>query len=146
MISATIVEGHRVASGMNGNPLFPGGTLRMQLPFFLERGLDLSRFHLGTLNVSIAPMKYRIGEARHTFREVKWHPTEPAEDFSFFDVVLHREGEAPVKGFVYFPHPETKPTHFQKADVLELLLPWTEGLGYGTRIGIEVPEWQMRFE
>ncbi|GEP43663.1 hypothetical protein [Brevifollis gellanilyticus] len=118
----------------------------MQLPFFLERGLDLSGFYLGTLNVSIAPMRYRVGEARHTPREVKWHPTEPAEDFSFFDVVVHREGEAPVAGFVYFPHPDTKPTHFQKADVLELLLPWTEGLGYGTRIGMEVPEGQMRFE
>jgi hypothetical protein len=23
--------------------------------------------------------------------------------------------------------------HFQKPDVLELLLPWTEGLGYGTK-------------
>lgn len=146
MIPATIVQGHRVASGQNGNPLFPGGTLRMQLPLFAERGLDLRGFHLGTLNVSIAPMSYRVGKAKHTFREVKWHPTEPAEDFSFFDVVVHREAETPVEGFVYFPHPDTKPTHFQKADVLELLLPWTEALGYGTRIWIEVPGEQMKFE
>ncbi len=131
---------------MNGNPLFPGGTLRMQLPFFLERGLDLSGFHLGTLNVSIAPVRYRVGKARHTFGEVKWHPTEPAEDFSFFDVVVHRDDGAPVAGFVYFPHPDTKPTHFQKADVLELLLPWVEGLGYGRTVRLVVPEEQMRFE
>ena len=30
MIPAVIVQGHRVASGLNGNSKFPGGTLRMQ--------------------------------------------------------------------------------------------------------------------
>ena len=39
---ARIVPGHRVASGQNGNPLFPGGTLKMQTPFFQALGLDLS--------------------------------------------------------------------------------------------------------
>jgi len=146
MIPATIVQGHRVASGLNGNPLFPGGTMRMQVPFFKERGLDLSRFHLGTLNVSTAPLCYEVVQARHTFRDLKWHPTEPAEDFSFFDVVVHRDDGPAVEGFIYFPHPDTKPTHFQKPDVLELLLPWTEGLGYGTRIHLDVPAGQMRFE
>lgn len=43
---ATIIQGHRVASGLNGNPAFPGGTLRMQAPFFKARGLDLSLIHI----------------------------------------------------------------------------------------------------
>lgn len=143
MISATIVQGHRVASGLNGNPRFPGGTLRMQLPFFKELGLDLSAFYPGTLNVSIAPLSYRVVRPRHTFRALKWHPEDPAEDFSFFDVTVHRELAASVKGWIYFPHPDTKPVHFQKPDVLELLLPWAEGLSYGTKIKLEVPEEQM---
>jgi hypothetical protein len=146
MISATIIQGHRVASGLNGNPRFPGGTMRMQLPFFRELGLDLSGYHLGTLNVSIAPMSYRVVQPKWTFRALKWHPTEPAEDFSFFDVIVHRDDGDAVNGLIYFPHPETKPEHFQKPDVLELLLPWTEGLGYGTKIRLEVPEGQMRIE
>jgi hypothetical protein len=146
MISATIVQGHRVASGLNGNPLFPGGTMRMQLPFFKECGLDLSSFHPGTLNVSIAPLRYRVVKPKHMFRDLKWHPTEPAEDFSFFDVIVHRDNAPPVAGYIYHPHPETKPKHFQKPDVLELLLPWTEGLKYGTRIQLEVPAGQMWFE
>lgn len=146
MIPATIVQGHRVASGLNGNPRFPGGTLRMQLPFFAALGLDLSSFYPGTLNVSIAPKGYRVVGPRHTFRALKWHPEDAAEDFSFFDVTVHREGSEPVKGWIYFPHPDTKPVHFQKPDVLELLLPWTEGLGYGTKITLEVPEEQMVFE
>lgn len=146
MISATIVQGHRVASGLNGNPRFPGGTVRMQMPFFQALGLDLSGYYPGTLNVSIAPLSYRVVRPRHTFRAVKWHPTEPAEDFSFFDVTVHRESGEPVRGWVYYPHPDTKPEHFQKPDVLELLLPWTDGLSYGTSLHLEVPEEQMMFE
>lgn len=57
---ARIVPGHHVASGQNGNPLFPGGTLKMQKPFFQALGLDLSPYHVGTLNVSIAPLRYRV--------------------------------------------------------------------------------------
>jgi hypothetical protein len=145
IISARIVQGHRVASGQNGNPLFPGGTLKMQLPHFQARGLDLSRFHLGTMNVSIAPLHYRVVAPRLIFRAVKWHPTEPAEDFSFFDVRLLREEAPAVDGFIYFPHPETKPTHFQKPDVLELLFPFVQGLNYGTMIRLEIPSTQMQF-
>lgn len=58
---------------------------------------------------------------------------------------MHRDGAPPVRGFVYFPHPDTKPEHFQKPDVLELLLPWMEGLGYGNNIRLEVPAEQMQF-
>lgn len=146
MIPATIVQGHRVASGLNGNPRFPGGTLRMQMPFFAELGLDLSAFYPGTLNVSIAPLSYRVVQPRHTFRGLKWHPEDPAEDFSFFDVTVHRDGAEPVRGWIYHPHPDTKPVHFQKSDVLELLLPLTEGLSYGTKIMLEVPAEQMMIE
>ena len=98
-ITARLVEGHRVASGLNGNPRFPGGTLRMQTPHFQERGLDISKLYVGTLNVSIAPLSYRVVKARHTFTNVNWHPTEPAEDFSFFDVrVVCPDGTA-VAGY-----------------------------------------------
>ncbi|MDP1591500.1 MAG: hypothetical protein Q8M07_27335 [Prosthecobacter sp.] len=117
----------------------------MQLPFFKELGLDLSVFHLGTLNVSIAPLSYRVVQPKWTFQKVKWHPTEPAEDFSFFDVTVHRDGAPPVNGFIYHPHPDTKPEHFQSPDVLELLLPWTDGLGYGSKLRLDVPAAQMTF-
>ncbi|MEZ5385194.1 MAG: hypothetical protein R3F13_06745 [Prosthecobacter sp.] len=142
---ATIVPGHRVASGLNGNPRFPGGTIRMQAPHFAAQGLDLSGFHFGTVNVSIAPRSYRVKTPRHLFRSLKWHPVEPAEDFSIFDVTVELEDHQSVSGLIYHPHPDTKPEHFQKPDVLELLLPWTEGLAYGMNIMLEVPEEQMEF-
>jgi hypothetical protein len=145
-IPATIVRGHRVASGLNNNPRFPGGTLRMQAPHFLARGLDLSGFHTGTLNVSIAPLRYRVVQPRHTFHAVQWHPVEPAEDFSFFEVNVLLPNGAPLPGLIYFPHPDTKPEHFQQPDVLELLLPWTAGLAYGMKVSLQVPRDQMVFE
>ena len=51
-----------------------------------------------------------------------------------------------MAGLIYFPHPATKPEHFQKPDVLELLLPWSEGLAYGTKIRLDVSPEQMIFE
>ncbi|MES2924793.1 MAG: hypothetical protein V4819_24780 [Verrucomicrobiota bacterium] len=145
-IAARVVPGHQVASGQNGNPRFPGGTLRMQDPYFKALGLDLGVYHPGTLNVSIAPRRYRASRARHTFHGVKWHPTEPAEDFSFFDVRLILADSSRVDGLIYYPHPDTKPEHFQQPDVLELLLPFIEGLNYGAELILEIPAGQMVIE
>ncbi len=146
IISASIVRGHQVASGLNGDARFPGGTLRMQMPYFLQHGLDISHLYPGTLNVSVAPMRYRVIRPRNTFYNVKWHPTEPAEDFSFFSVEVLRTGQPPVAGFIYYPHPETKPEHFQEPDVLELWLPFIPGLDYGAELKLKIPASQMAFE
>jgi hypothetical protein len=143
-VSATIVPGYQVASGANANPRFPGGTLRMQLPFFSALGLDLSAYHLATLNLSIAPVRYQVVAPRLTFRKVKWHPTELAEDFSFFDCKLHMPSREPVPALIYYPHPDTKPEHFQPDELLEVLAPFIEGISYGMRLMLEVPEEQMR--
>ena len=146
IITARLVEGHRVASGLNGDARFPGGTLRMQTPHFQERGFDISHLYLGTLNASIAPLSYRVVKARHTFTNVKWHPTEPAEDFSFFDVRVTCPDGTAVAGYIYYPHPDTKPEHFQQPDVLELLLPFVRGLSYGMALRLEVSADQMVIE
>ena len=146
LVPARIVRGHQVASGLNGDPRFPGGTVRMQLPHFAARGLDLTPFYPGTLNVTIAPRHYRVIRPRHTFRAVQWHPTEPAEDFSFFDVRLLRADPHPVPGLIYYPHPDTKPEHFQQPDVLELLLPFVDGLAVATEIALQISTEQMIIE
>ena len=118
----------------------------MQQPYFLARGLDIGVFHRGTLNVSIAPLHYRVVGPRLTFRDVQWHPIDPKEDFSFFDFHLLRPGQAPLAGLIYYPHPDTKPKHFQAPDVLELLLPYVEGLHYGMELTLEIPSGQMHIE
>lgn len=145
-ISVRVVAGHQVASGRNGDPRFPGGTLRMQAPHLLALGFDISPYHAGTINVSLAPRRYQAVKAPITFRQVKWHPTEPAEDFSFFDVRVLRSENSPLDGKIYYPHPDTKPEHFQQPDVLELLLPFMEGLSTGTTLILEIPKEQLLIE
>ena len=145
-VPAVLVPGYQVASGNNGNPRFPGGTLRMQTPHFAALGVDLTAFHRGTLNVQISPRRPRVVRPRLTLRSVRWHPTEPAEDFSFFDVRLLPPGVKPVSGLIYYPCPETKPEHFQDPGVLELLLPFVAGLSYGMDLLLEIPAAQMLIE
>jgi hypothetical protein len=111
----------------------------MQIPHFLERGVDLRSFHPATLNVSVAPRAIRLARPDITLREVRWHLTEPAEDFSFAGCRLHAGGEV-VDALVYRPHPETKPEHFQSPDTIELMAPWVDGLTYGDRVVVEAPD------
>ena len=118
----------------------------MQAPHFLARGLDLSPFYAGTVNVSISPWRFRVVQTRLTLRSVAWHPTEPAEDFSFFDVVMLPQDSAPVSGLIYYPHPDTKPEHFQQPDVLELLLPYIPGILTGMELTLEIPIEQVIIE
>jgi hypothetical protein len=111
-ITGTITEGHGVASGKSGDSRFPQGTIALQKPFFARLGLDLCRYFAGTINVSIAPYRYSIKQSKYTFRAVKWSPTEPAEDFSFFDCRIVLDRVTTLEGLIYYPHPETKPEHF----------------------------------
>ena len=66
VISGVIVEGYRVASGPSRD--YPYGTLEKQIPLFKDRGLNLKRFHPATLNVSILPATFELGNPEYTFR------------------------------------------------------------------------------
>ncbi|MGI9175020.1 MAG: hypothetical protein ACR2GR_06850 [Rhodothermales bacterium] len=141
-VRGIVVQGHRVASAQTRDPRFPGGTVAMQTPLFSQAGLDLSPYHAGTLNVSIAPQRYAVIQAKHTFRNVKWAATEPAEDFSFFDCRVHSAGRV-YSGLIYYPHPETKPEHDQPPDVLEVLAPFISDVGYGDALVLELDPAQI---
>ena len=141
-VKGVVKAGHGVASGQSGDLRFPEGTIAMQKPFFQARGLNLDGYYLGTINLGIAPYQYEVKQAKHTFRQVKWSKTEPAEDFSFFDCrLVLLEGVIP--GYVYYPHPETKPEHFQPPDILEIISPFIQGLYYGQDCLIEVNPCQI---
>lgn len=144
-IAAVIVRGHRVASGLNGDPRFPGGTLRLQTPLFRATGINIDGLHPGTLNVAIAPWRYRLRTPRHTVTELRWHATEPAETFSFIDVEVTPAAGSTARGWIYHPHPETKPEHFQAPDVLELWLPWIPGVTCGDSLTLRAPPGQIEF-
>jgi hypothetical protein len=142
-ITGTITEGHGVASGKSSDSRFPQGTIALQKPFFTELGLDLYRYFTGTINVSIAPYKYCIKQSKYTFRAVKWSPTEPAEDFSFFDCRIVLDRATTLEGLIYYPHPETKPEHFHPPDILEILTEFIPDLQYGKEIRLEIDRTQI---
>ena len=143
-VSGLIRKGHGVASGLSDNQRYPKGTLHEQLPYFKERGLDLSSFFLGTINLDIAPYEFAIGSPKYFFNAIPWSAYIPPENFYFFDVMLF-VGDREYKGLIYMPDPTTKVDHIQERSILELILPKISGLTYGMKVSIEVKDEQLKF-
>jgi hypothetical protein len=138
-LHGTINKGHGVASGASTVSPYPIGSIAMQAPFFKALSLDLSGCYFGTLNVSIAPKKWKIVRPAFHFENVKWTDLHPPETFSFLpcDITYHA---VTVKGWLYYPHPETKAAHWQDASVMEIIAPRLVGLGYGEQINLGFPD------
>ena len=136
-VKGIVKAGHGVASGQSGDRRFPDGTLAMQKAYFHQQGLNLDGYYLGTINLSISPYQYEVKQAKYTFRQVKWSANEPAEDFSFFDCRLVRP-DGIIPGYIYYPHPETKPEHFQPPNTLEIMSSFIPNLRYNNELIIEL--------
>lgn len=160
-VEVVIVRGHGVASCANPHSPYPAGTIAMQLPHFAARGLALTGIHPATVNVDIAPHRYAIRRPAHTVHDVRWTDLHGPETFSFLRCRLTTVaangrvtangtadsggssassdscgslGVVHADGWVYYPHPETKPMHEQPASVLEILMPYLAGLAYGDAV------------
>jgi hypothetical protein len=142
-VKGRVISGYGVASGKTSDRRFPQGTVAMQKPFFVDRGLDLDPYFSGTINLSIAPYNYLIKQAKYTFHDLKWCADAPAEDFSFFDCQLILNDGRNFSGLIYYPHPETKPEHFQDPQVLEIMAPLIEGLNYGDEVMLAIDRTQI---
>lgn len=131
-IAGIVVRGHQVASGNAPDSPYPAGTLEMQMPHFLALGVDLREFYPGTLNVSIAPLRFDLVPKR-TLHRVKWSPHHDPESFSFVPISLRWQQQT-YEGLVYYPRPETKINHFQDPSVIELLMPPILGIAYDSAV------------
>lgn len=145
IVKGTVVKGHRVASEESQDPRYPHGTIAMQVPKFMQLGLDLLGFHKGTVNVSVSPLQFKVIKPVIAFNDVKWTDNAPPEDFSFCDAKISLDGKKWHSGYVYYPHPETKPEHFQGPGVIELIMPHIPGIEYGTELIMDIPGDQMVF-
>jgi hypothetical protein len=133
LVSGTVVEGHRVASGPSKE--YPYGSLERQKPFFKAHGLDFDRFFIGTLNISIAPLRFELFNPAYTFRQIAWTDLHPPEDFSFSPCRVRFKGKE-YEGYIYYPHPETKIRHFQNPSLIEVITEKIPGMGYGARLDL----------
>lgn len=142
LVRGEIKSGYGVASGKGKDERYPEGALKQQFKRFLGRGLDLSNYFMGTINLDISPCSYEIKKLKHFFKNIDWSDFIPPENFYFFDVSLHYNDKT-YKGLVYMPDPETKENHIQKPNILELIFPNIEGLEYGSIVDIELKKNQI---
>jgi len=118
-VTGVISRGHGHASGRNPDSRYAGGTLPLQYPHFKRFGLDLGRFHPGTLNLSIAPRTFEIIRPAWRFEAVRWFPDRRPENFSFCHCLL--QGPAfRLAGWLYVPDPATKTRHPDSPSHLQL--------------------------
>jgi hypothetical protein len=144
-VRAVVQSGHRVASGESADDRrFPGGTIRMQKPFFKDKGLDFDAFFdgdfvYGTLNLSIAPNKFKIGKPKFYFPNIKWTDVFPPENFYLSPAEVRFKGKN-YKTLVYIPDPATKPDHFQCASIIEVIAQRIEGISCGDEVVLAYPQ------
>jgi hypothetical protein len=139
-IQGILAKGYRVASGPSKD--YPYGALDKQRPFFTERGLDLSSYFNGTLNIDIRPFEFAMLKPEFTFHHVEWTDLHPPEHFSFSRCkVTFREVE--YDGWVYYPHPETKLRHFQNPSLLEVIAMPIPGIQYGDELSVWVNDQEI---
>ncbi len=136
-VAGTVIPGYGVASGCGNDPRYPAGTLALQWPHFVARGLPLEGLHRGTLNIDIAPRRFKLTGGDWCFPGVDWSAYIPPETFSFSRCRLIWRGTT-HEALIYYPHPETKPEHFQRDSVIEVLAPWIDGLGYGSTVELDL--------
>ncbi len=136
-VSGIIIKGYMVASGLSTNSPYPEGSIKMQWPFFKERGLDLNPLFPATLNVSIKPKQFVVKYPRYTFRCIKWSDEHSPEDFSFSPCCVLYKNRC-VSGFVYYPHPETKLDHHHDPSTLEIITTYLKNIFYGAKVDVQI--------
>lgn len=142
-IQGILTRGHQVASRPSKD--YPYSTLEKQKPYFKNLGLDLYPYFNGTLNISIAPLTFRLINPEFTFEKVAWTDLHPPETFSFSrcNVIFKNKEYA---GWVYYPHPETKKNHFQNPSLIEVITFEIQNIKYGDTVQVVIDSDKTKVE
>jgi hypothetical protein len=135
LLKGKLMEGHQVASRPSKN--YPYSSLEKQKPFFKNLGLDLYKYFNGTLNISVEPFVFSMTKPEITFELVEWTDLHPPETFSFSRCKA-RFTHITYDGWIYYPHPETKKTHFQNPSIIEVITYEIPKIKYGDPIEVEI--------
>jgi hypothetical protein len=93
-VRCRLVAGHGVASGRAATSPYPAGTIHLQAPYFAARGIDLSPFFAGTLNLEAARGHWRLQDPDARVEALEWTDRHPPETFSFWHCRLRVPAEA----------------------------------------------------
>jgi hypothetical protein len=143
VLTGIVVAGYGVASGAAPSGPYPEGTIRMQLPHFLERGFDIRPFVPATINLDISPSHFAMADPDVTLQQVSWTDRIPPETFSFCACTVTR-GVTHYRAMIYYPHPETKVEHHHDDSLMELLAEPIEGLSCGERLTVTILPGRIR--
>ena len=138
-IQATVSRGYGVGSGTSlEDKRFPGGTIRMQQPFFKALGLDFDKyfsgdFVYGTLNLSVAPDVVEIEKPEYFFANILWSNLVGAENF-FMSESSVLFNDKSYKALIYIPDPSTKTEHFQQPSIVEVIAQKIDFIDYGVEV------------
>ena len=135
LLPGKLTRGHQVASRPSKD--YPYSSLEKQKPFFKTLGLDLYKYFNGTLNISIEPFMFSMSKPEITFELVEWTDLHPPETFSFSQCSVKFNANS-YDGWVYYPHPETKKTHFQNPSILEVISYEIPLIQYGDLLEVKI--------
>lgn len=142
-LQGILTRGHQVASRPSQD--YPYSTLEKQKPYFKSLGLDLYPYFNGTLNISIAPLTFKMRKPEYTFEKVEWTDLHPPETFSFSRCkVIFKNKE--YAGWVYYPHPETKKNHFQNPSLIEVITFEIQTIQYGDAVEVVIDSDEIEVE
>lgn len=143
LVTGTVMRATGMASGQRGCQDIRG-SIRAQKPFFEQAGLDLSWTYNGTINLDISPLRYQPGTSDLTVHGVRWHQDWPPESFSLFEGVFIFQ-QRRHRAYVYYPHPETKPTEFLGNHMLEIMTEYIDGITYGATASFSIEAQKLTF-
>jgi len=142
---AIVTEGHGVASGRAEDSPYPDSSIKMQTPYFKDKGIDLDSYYAATLNLSVAPYTFKMVKPEFTVNSVDWAEGFPAEDFSFSKCEILFDGKT-YGGLVYYPHPETKIGHFHSQSLIEVITQYIPDIEYGNEVELKINEEEIEIK
>lgn len=101
-VRCRLVAGHGVASGRAPTSPYPAGTIHLQAPLFAARGIDLSPFFSGTLNLEAARGHWCLRNPDARVEALEWTDRHPPETFSFWHCRLRVPAEAGAAAITSF--------------------------------------------
>jgi len=132
-LTGVLLKGYQIASGTSPITPYKDGSIKLQKPFFEERGFCMKKLYLATLNIDIPNHEFTIVKPTYHFKHLKWEEDSPPETFSIVPCTLKYKMKQ-YDAFIYYPHVETKTNHIQKKSTLEILAPFIEEISYGDNI------------
>lgn len=135
-VAGVVEAGHGHASGVRSTK-YPEGTINLQRDHFLSRGLDIRHCFAGTINLSVAPRRFRVKRPEFVLEQIVWKQGRRPENF-FIGRCRIDGGEGSVDGFIYHPDPRTKDSSIDNPCHFQLLAPFISGISYGTTLAIQL--------